>query len=82
VETADVVSGILFGPWMMVLLAAAVLSGLAVGLPLALMKMFGLFALVTGNAGEWLRAERHRVRIGRNTREATGRAAPGSPSDG
>jgi len=53
---------ILLGPWTMILVAAGTLAGLAVGLPLTIMKALELIEVLFAKTGERLGRKPDRVR--------------------
>jgi hypothetical protein len=70
--------GSIFGAWTMVLVAAAVLAAVAIGLPLAIFKTFELFEVVAGKSRERARVKLDFFRIRLGAREATRRSRSAS----
>ena len=53
---------VLLGPWTMILVAALSLAGLAIGLPIMIMKVLELVEALFVGMGDRLRAKRDRAR--------------------
>ena len=53
---------VLLGPLTMILVAAFSLAGLAIGLPILIMKVLELVEAIFVETGDWLRAKRNRAR--------------------
>jgi hypothetical protein len=56
------VGEVLLGPWTMILVAGAAFAGLAVGLPVAIIKTFGLIEGLVGRSGERVASRPERAR--------------------